>query len=62
MMRFVLLIVAVFAATQAVEKRRDDKWPPPEILETLKPIAAVCKQKTGVTEGVHFHQNRISIF
>lgn len=51
MIKFVLLFVAVFAAAQAVEKRRDDKWPPPEILETFKPIAAVCKQKTGVTEG-----------
>lgn len=35
----------------AVEKRRDDVWPPPEILETFRPIAAVCKEKTGVTQG-----------
>lgn len=54
MLKFVLLVVAILAAAQAVEKRRDDKWPPPEILETFKPIAAVCKQRTGVTEGEEF--------
>lgn len=54
MIKFLLLVAAVCAVTQAVEKRRDDKWPPPEILETLKPIAVVCKQRTGVTEGEDF--------
>lgn len=51
MIKFVLLVAVVFAVAQAVEKRRDDKWPPPEILETFKPIAEICKQRTGVTEG-----------
>lgn len=29
------------------------KWPPPQILETLKPIRQICQGKTGVTDGKH---------
>lgn len=28
------------------------QWPPPEIIERFKPIGQVCRQKTGVTEGM----------
>ncbi|XP_031628241.1 pheromone-binding protein-related protein 6-like [Contarinia nasturtii] len=33
-----------------IEPRRDDEWPPQEILETFKPIGEFCKSKTGVTD------------
>lgn len=37
------------------------QWPPPEILETLRPIAEVCKQRTGVTQGnSNFFESMVS--
>lgn len=29
-----------------------EQWPPPQILEKLKPIRQVCQGKTGVTDGM----------
>lgn len=52
MSNLVIFLCALFATSLAVEKRRDDKWPPPEIVEAFKPIGQVCRSKTGVTEGV----------
>ncbi|XP_037046432.1 pheromone-binding protein-related protein 6-like [Bradysia coprophila] len=37
-----------FASCQA--PRRDDKWPPPELIKFLKPIHDKCVSKIGVTE------------
>lgn len=31
--------------------RRDAEYPPPELLEALKPLHDICLGKTGVTEG-----------
>lgn len=54
MMKLILFFffIAVLAiGCYAVEKRKDDKWPPKEILETFRPIAKVCQEHTGVTHG-----------
>ncbi|XP_055305302.1 pheromone-binding protein-related protein 6 [Sitodiplosis mosellana] len=51
MSNLVFFLLALFStACLAVEKRRDDKWPPPEVVETFKPIAQICRAKTGVTD------------
>lgn len=36
--------------TQEVIPRRDDDWPPPELLQATKPAHETCVAKTGVTE------------
>lgn len=35
---------------QEVVPRRDADWPPPELLEAVKPAHDACVTKTGVTE------------
>lgn len=35
---------------QDVKPRRDENWPPPEVLEAVKPAHDICVAKTGVTE------------
>lgn len=45
---FIGLFSLIFA--QDVVPRRDADWPPPELVEALRPIHKVCVQKTGVTE------------
>lgn len=49
-----LLILSVFAiiaiAFAQVSPRRDAEYPPPELLEALKPIHDICMKKTGATE------------
>lgn len=46
---------------QDVKPRRDDKWPPPEVLQALKPVHDVCVKKTGVSEEaiVEFSEGKI---
>lgn len=49
---FTLAAVAVCgAAVGAVELRRDEHYPPPELLAALRPMHDVCVAKTGVTDG-----------
>ncbi|KAL5283418.1 Obp83b family protein [Megaselia abdita] len=43
-----LLVVACAVAQKQI--RRDDSYPPKEILQMIKPIHDVCVAKTGVTE------------
>lgn len=49
-----LLILSIFAiiaiALAQVAPRRDDTYPPRELLEALKPIHEICVKKTGTTE------------
>lgn len=47
----VLFAFASIAVVIAVEPRRDDQWPPPEIVALLKPLRERCEAKTGVTDG-----------
>jgi hypothetical protein len=42
------LLSLVYA--QSVTPRRDADWPPPELLEAVKPAHNACVAKTGVTE------------
>lgn len=37
-------------SAQDVVPRRDEHWPPKEVLEALKPIHDICVTKTEVTE------------
>lgn len=46
----VLLALFSTAIAQSVVPRRDAEYPPPELLEVLKPIHDICIKKTGVTE------------
>lgn len=46
----VLLALFSMAIAQSVIPRRDAEYPPPELLEALKPIHDICITKTGVTE------------
>lgn len=45
---FCAAIALVYA--QDVAPRRDDNWPPPQIIEALKPLHQACVTKTGVSE------------
>jgi hypothetical protein len=49
-----LLILSIFAiiaiAFAQVAPRRDSEYPPPELLEALKPVHDICVKKTGTTE------------
>nr|AXS77544.1 odorant binding protein OBP12 [Sitodiplosis mosellana] len=47
-----LILVAgiIFTAVTAVEIRRDDQWPPPEVVAIVQPMRIVCQEKTGVTD------------
>ena len=45
---FCSLLGLIFA--QNVAPRRDADWPPPELLEAIKPVHDACVAKTGVTE------------
>lgn len=49
-----LLILSIFAITTIafaqVTPRRDSEYPPPELLQALKPVHDVCVKKTGATE------------
>lgn len=47
---FIILAVSFFVVISAQEPRRDPDYPPPEILEAMKPSHDVCVKKTGVTE------------
>lgn len=46
----IILSLAGLIAAQKVTPRRDDDWPPPELIEILRPARAACIKKTGVTE------------
>lgn len=48
---FTVAILAAVLGTQAVELRRDEHYPPPELLAALRPMHDVCAAKTGVTDG-----------
>lgn len=49
-----LLVLSIFAinffASAQVAPRRDAEYPPPELLEALKPIHDICVKKTGTSE------------
>lgn len=44
-------LASVLIVHGAVELRRDEHYPPPELLAALRPIHDVCVAKTGVTDG-----------
>lgn len=48
-----IVSVALVLCAQAVDLRRDEHYPPPELLAALKPIHDVCVAKTGVTDGTY---------
>lgn len=43
-----MIVVAIYC--QDATPRRDAEYPPPELLEAVKPIRKICIAKTGVTE------------
>lgn len=49
----VVLVLAHIVIAQPVDLRRDEHYPPPELLAALKPIRVVCEAKTGVTDGTY---------
>lgn len=49
-MKQFILITFLIASIYAQAPRRDAEYPPPEILEALKPAHDACVKKTGVTE------------
>lgn len=46
-----IAILQIVAVVLAVEVRRDDQWPPKQMIEWFMPAGKLCKEKTGVTEG-----------
>lgn len=54
-----MLAFALITVVISVQPRRDDQWPPPEIVALLKPLRETCEAKTGVTDGnlVYFTYN-----
>jgi len=50
-MKLLLVCLAVTVVSgQQVAPRRDEAYPPPELLEAIKPYHDTCVTKTGVTE------------
>ncbi|XP_070492599.1 general odorant-binding protein 83a [Chironomus tepperi] len=49
-MKQFILITFLIASIYAQAPRRDAEYPPPELLEILKPAHDACVKKTGVTE------------
>lgn len=50
-MKFIIFLTLIsLIAAQKVAPRRDDDWPPKELVEVLTPARKVCIKKTGVTE------------
>ena len=49
-MKFFILIAISIVAITAQAPRRDDEYPPKQLLEILKPAHDACVKKTGVTE------------
>ena len=47
---FILIGLISVIYGQDVTPRRDADWPPPELLEAVKPAHDICVKKTGVTE------------
>lgn len=47
-----IVVFALFGLiyAQEVVPRRDADWPPPELLQAVKPAHDACVAKTGVTE------------
>lgn len=62
-MKLVLVFAGFLAAVQAqaVAPRRDADWPPPELLEAMKPSHDACVARTQVTEEAirRFSDNEI---
>ncbi|GAB0088167.1 Pheromone-binding protein-related protein 6 [Sergentomyia squamirostris] len=50
MMRLAVVLSALVCSTLSVELRRDESWPPPEVLRALKVAHDFCAPKTGVLE------------
>ncbi|XP_031617822.1 pheromone-binding protein-related protein 6-like [Contarinia nasturtii] len=48
--RLFLFATVVLSVAFAVELRRDDKWPPPEVVAIVQPMRITCEAKTGVTD------------
>lgn len=46
-----ICVFALITVVIAVQPRRDEQWPPPEIVALLKPLRETCEAKTGVTDG-----------
>ena len=49
-MKQFILITFLIASIYAQAPRRDAEYPPPELLEAIKPAHDACVKKTGVTE------------
>lgn len=49
-MKSFIFITVLIASIYAQAPRRDAEYPPPELLEALKPAHDACVKKTGVTE------------
>lgn len=49
-MKSFIFITFLIASIYAIEPRRDAEYPPPDVLEALKPAHDACVKKTGVTE------------
>lgn len=62
-MKLILIFVGFLGAVQAhaAAPRRDADWPPPELLEAVKPANDACVVKTKVTEDAikRFSDNEI---
>lgn len=46
----VLFVSALLVDAQDVTPRRDADWPPPQLIEAVKPMHDACVAKIGVTE------------
>ncbi|XP_055382657.1 general odorant-binding protein 83a-like [Condylostylus longicornis] len=54
-MKYFMVLAILWASNgiydcQKVEPRRDDEYPPPELIKILRPVHDSCIQKTGATE------------
>lgn len=46
----VLCVSALLIKAQDITPRRDSDWPPPQLVEALRPLHDACVAKIGVTE------------
>nr|AAO74646.1 odorant-binding protein 3-2 [Aedes aegypti] len=52
MIRFIVFVWSCLVAVSIadVTPRRDAEYPPPELLQALKPLRDICQKKTGVSD------------
>lgn len=50
-MKLFIVVCLFLVGVCSAQLRRDDVWPPKEVIEFLTPIREICMKNTGVSAG-----------